>query len=257
MRLLTVIFALCLHLIPANSRHLQFQLSGFECFYEDLVENTECSLEYAPITGADPRIDVYIEGPDSDVIYKEEKKDYDLHKFNATMNGTYAICFSNVFDFSIGENLVYFDLVKGNEDELGYDGVSGTQTALTLFEKSFLNIHENMNLIERYQNYYRLREANTRMAAEYLKQRVQWWSVGQSFVIVSVGIAQVYVLRRFFTVSKEDVWTTTKNYPLLYLHHWQMFFVCVVWLFRSSPADFTPADLKHFTHLKYKINKTF
>lgn len=169
------------------------------------MENTECSLEYAPITGADPRIDVYIEGPDSDVIYKEEKKDYDLHKFNVTMNGTYAICFSNVFDFSIGENLVYFDLVKGNEDELGYDEVSGTQTALTLFEKSFLNIHENMNLIERYQNYYRLREANTRMAAEYLKQRVQWWSVGQSFVIVSVGIAQVYVLRRFFTVSKEDL----------------------------------------------------
>lgn len=121
------------------------------------------------------------------------------------MNGTYTICFSNVFDFSIGENLVYFDLVKGNEDELGYEGVSGTPTALTLFEKSFLNIHENLNLIERYQNYYRLREANTRMAAEYLKQRVQWWSVGQSFIIVSVGIAQVYMLRRFFTVSKEDL----------------------------------------------------
>ena len=48
---ITVIFALCLFAIPASGRHLQFQLSGFECFYEDLVENTECSLEYAPITG--------------------------------------------------------------------------------------------------------------------------------------------------------------------------------------------------------------
>lgn len=202
---LTVIFVLCLYLVPANGRHLQFQLSGFECFYEDLEENTECSLEYAPITGADPRIDVYIEDPDSNVIYKEEKKDYDLHKFTTTKNGTYTICFSNVFDFSIGENLVYFDLVKGDEDELGNEVVSGTQTALTHFEKSFLNIHENLNLIERYQNYYRLREANTRMAAEYLRQRVQWWSIGQSCIVVTVGIVQVFVLRRFFTVSKEEL----------------------------------------------------
>lgn len=203
--LLTVIFALCLFPTPANGRHLQFQLSGFECFYEDLEENTECSLEYAPITGADPRIDVYIEDPDGSIVYKEEKKDYDLHKFTAAKNGTYTVCFSNVFEFSIGENLVYFDLVKGNEDELGYEGITGTQTALTHFEKSFFNIHENFNLVEKYQNYYRLREANGRLAAEYLYQRVQWWSIGQSLVIVSVGIIQVFILRRFFTVSKEEL----------------------------------------------------
>lgn len=202
---LTVIFALCLFAIPVNGRHLQFQLNGFECFYEDLVEKTECSLEYAPITGADPRIDVYVEDPDGSFIYKQEKKDYDLHKFTTAKNGTYTICFSNVFEFSIGENLVYFDLIKGDEDAMGYEGIGKTQTALTHFEKSFLSIHENFNLIERYQNYYRLREANGRLAAEYLSQRVQWWSIGQSFIIVTVGLVQVYVLRRFFTVSKEEL----------------------------------------------------
>lgn len=85
----------------------------------------ECLLEYVFIIGVDFCIDVYIEGFDSDVIYKEEKKDYDFYKFNVIMNGMYVICFSNVFDFFIGENFVYFDLVKGNEDEMGYDGVSG------------------------------------------------------------------------------------------------------------------------------------
>lgn len=204
--LLTAIFALCLFPTPGNGRHLQFQLSGFECFYEDLVENTECSLEYAPITGADPRVDVYVEDPDGSFIYKEEKKDYDLHKFTAVKNGTYTICFSNVFEFSIGENLVYFDLIKGDEDTMmGFEGVGGTQTALTHFEKSFVNIHENFNLIERYQNYYRLREANGRVAAEYLFQRIQWWSIGQSLIIVTVGVLQVFMLRRFFTVSKDDL----------------------------------------------------
>ncbi|KAJ7327810.1 hypothetical protein OS493_026089 [Desmophyllum pertusum] len=205
----TLIFALCLCLVPpANGRHLQFQLSGFECFYEDLVENTECTLEYAPITGVDPRIDAYIEDPDNIHIYKEEKKDYDLYKFTAAKNGTYTICFSNVFEFSIGEHLVYFDLVKGDEDNMGYeDGTGATDTALTHFEKSFLTIHENFNLIAKYQNYYRLREANSRMAADYLTQRVQWWSIGQSCIIISVGVVQVFLLRRFFTVSKEELLT--------------------------------------------------
>lgn len=201
-----LILALCLLSTPANGRHLQFLLSGFECFYEDLVENIECSLEYAPITGADPRIDVYVQSPEGEYIYKEAKKDYDLHKFKVPANGTYTICFSNVFDFSIGENLVYFDLIKGDEFSVGYEGNGdGTSTALTHFEKSFVTIHENFNLIERYQNYYRLREANGRVAAEYLSQRVQWWSIGQSFVIVMVGVVQVFVLRRFFTVSKEEL----------------------------------------------------
>lgn len=202
---LTVIFVLCFLPIPANGRHLQFWLSGFECFYDDLIENTECSLEYAPITGADPRVDVYIEDPEGTIIYKEEKKDYNLHKFTTTKNGTYTICFSNVFEFSIGENLVYFDFVKGDEDALGYEGITGTQTALTHFEKSCFNIHENFNLVEKYQNYYRLRESNGRLAAEYLLQRVQWWSIGQSVVIVSLGIIQVFILRRFFTVPREEL----------------------------------------------------
>ncbi|KAK2560388.1 Transmembrane emp24 domain-containing protein 7 [Acropora cervicornis] len=205
LRLNAVILALCLCLFstPVNGRHLQFLLSGFECFYEDLMENTDCSLEYAPITGADPRIDVFVQSPDGEYLYKEVKKDYDLHKFKVPKNGTYTICFSNVFEFSIGENLVYFDLIKDDE---GYDGVGdGSPTALTHFEKSFVTIHENFNLIERYQNYHRLREANGRVAAEYLSQRVQWWSAGQSFVIVMVGFVQVYVLRRFFTVAKEEL----------------------------------------------------
>lgn len=186
-------------------RHLQFQLSGFECFFEDVLENTECSLEYAPITGADPRIDVYVEDPHGTIIYKEERKDYDLHKFTATMNGTYRMCFSNVFDFSIGDNLVYFDFVRGKESSMEFGGDAGDSKALTRLETSILTINENLKLVERYQNYYRLREANGRLAGDLLQQKVQWWSVGQSVIIVSLGIAQVYVLRKFFTVSKLDL----------------------------------------------------
>ena len=186
------------------ARHLQFQLSGYECFYEDIDEKTECSLEFAPITGNDPKIDVSIEDPNGGILYKIEKKDYDLHKFTTKMNGTYRVCFSNVYEFAIGDNLVYFDFITGKDTSFDQT-VAPSDKALTQLETSLATIHENMNLVERYQNYHRLREANGRLAGEHLNQRVQWWSIGQSMVVVAVGMTQVFVLRRFFTVTKQQL----------------------------------------------------
>ena len=186
-----------------ESRHLQFQLNGYECFFEDVKKGTDCSLEYAPITGADPQIDTYIEDPNGQVFYNEKRKDYDLLKFKANVTGTYKFCFSNGFDFSIGNNLVYFDFVNGVDSY--FSDLDGQHKALTQLETSTLSIHENLNLVQRYQNYHRMREANGRMAAESLNDRVLWWSVGQSVIVVSVGVVQVFVLRRFFTVSKQEL----------------------------------------------------
>lgn len=205
LRVSSLIFVVFLHC--SFARHLQFQLSGYECFYEDIVEKTECSLEFAPITGNDPKIDVTLEDPNGGSIYKAEKKDYDLHKFTTQLNGTYRVCFSNVYDFTIGDNLVYFDFITGKDAsfENALEGGGHSDKALTQLETSLASIHENMNLVERYQNYHRLREANGRIAVESLNQKVQWWSIGQSVVVIAVGITQIFVLRRFFTLSKTEL----------------------------------------------------
>ena len=184
-------------------RHLQIQLSGYECFYDDIAANLSCSLEYAPITGANPQIDVFIEGPQGDVIYKSEKKDYDIYRFTTTSPGVHRFCFSNVYDITFQTNLVYFDFVKGKEDS-NFPGTS-TQTALTQMETSAYSLHEALGVMEQYQNHHRIREANGRIAAETLNTRVQWWSLGQASVIISVSILQVYVLRRFITVKRESI----------------------------------------------------
>lgn len=191
-----------LHL-GAEGRHLQFQLNGYECFFEEVKEGTECSLEFAPITGADPQIDTFLEDPKGEMIYSVKRKDYDLHKFKANITGVYRFCFSNVYDFTIGNNLVYFDFVNGVDSY--FSDLDGQHKALTQLETSTLSIHENLNVIQRYQNFHRVKEANGRLAADSLRERVMWWSVGQSVIIISVGIAQVFVLRRFFTVSKENL----------------------------------------------------
>lgn len=48
-----------------------------------------------------------------------------------------------------------------------------------------------------YQTHHRLREATGRKRAEQLNERVMYWSLGQTAVIVLIGIAQVLLALEF------------------------------------------------------------
>ena len=41
--------------------------------------------------------------------------------------------------------------------------------------------------------------------AEYLNERIQWWSIGEACLILSVGICQVVILRRFFAEKRSTI----------------------------------------------------
>ena len=113
---------------------------------------------------------------------------------------------------------------------------------MTLMESSAATLHESLKVVIDYQTHHRLRESsgilylctelhsifclywfNTvyswhmlcicsftldcagRSFAEDLNDRVQWWSLGQTTVIILVGIGQVLVLRSFFTDRRHGV----------------------------------------------------
>ena len=47
--------------------------------------------------------------------------------------------------------------------------------------------------------------ATGRSVAEYLFDRVKYWSIGQTVLIACVGLGQVYMLRNFFATKKENI----------------------------------------------------
>ena len=196
-------FATCFLVIEA--RHIQFFLNGWECFFEDGVLGQTASVEFAPITGSKPHVDVTLEDPTGRVIYRVYQKEYEYFKFPLNVTGTYKICFSNIYDFSMYNNLVYLDFVIG--DENGLKSTDGkTQTGpMTQLETSVVNIHDSMRIAELYQNHHRIREANGRLVAQGLNEKVIWWSIGQTMIIVFIGIGQVLILRGFFAVKKEQI----------------------------------------------------
>lgn len=62
-----------------------------------------------------------------------------------------------------------------------------------------MNTHESLADILDFQTHHKLREASGRIHAENLNERVLMWSIGQTVVLLIIGIGQVLVLRSFFT----------------------------------------------------------
>ncbi|KAI8420893.1 hypothetical protein MSG28_008073 [Choristoneura fumiferana] len=184
--------------IHAKSVELTFELpdNAVECFYEQIENNTSASLEYQVITGGQYDVDVKVEGPNKQIIYQQQKMQYDSHPFTATQTGIYKVCFSNEFS-TFSHKLVYMELNVGPEQPL--PGVGEHATVLTQLEASAEEIHSSLNKIIDHQTHHRLREAQSRKRAEDLNERVFEWSIIETAAIVIVTFGQVMILKNFFS----------------------------------------------------------
>ncbi|XP_011552294.2 transmembrane emp24 domain-containing protein 3 [Plutella xylostella] len=196
--LLVTLLASLINGIFSKSVELTFELAdnAVECFHEDIEKNTSCSLEYQVITGGQYDVDAKIEGPNKMILYNRQKQQYDSHQFTAPVSGVYTICFSNEFS-TFSHKLVYMELNVGPEQQL--PGIGDHATVLTQLESSAEEIHKAMNKIIDQQTHHRLREAQSRKRAEDLNERVFWWSTGETMAIFCVALAQVMILKNFFS----------------------------------------------------------
>lgn len=202
--ILKVLFLLAALVCFSSARHIQFYLNGYECFYQEIRAGTKCSVEYAPISGSKPHVDVTIEDPNQYVFYRKTEQEYDYIKFDTNVTGTYRVCFSNIYDLMMYSNVVYLDFVVGDEGKMIHL-ITGANTPMTQVETSIVNIYDAMKVVELYQNHHRIREANGRLVASSLNDKVMFWSLGQAAAFMFIGCLQVFILRQFFTTKKEEI----------------------------------------------------
>lgn len=158
------------------------------------------------IAGGNYDLDCFVTDPLGNVLYNEEKKQYDSFSHTTTMSGVYKVCFSNEFS-TLSPKTVYLEFRHGNEKPL-LQNMVGT-TALTQLESSCVSIHQILNVVSESQTWYRLREAHDRIKAEHLLERVTFWSIGETVLLFFIGIGQVVLLRSFFAEKKGTVAATT------------------------------------------------
>lgn len=67
------------------------------------------------------------------------------------------------------------------------------------------SIQKQLNTTINSQKRHRRREARGRSSAESLNERVMYWSIGQSVLLVVVAVVQVAVVRRLFADKRRPL----------------------------------------------------
>lgn len=198
-------FLMVCSIISSGAVELTFELpdNARECFYQDIGLNVTATLEFQVVTGGQYDVDVTLESPTKEVLYRQVKQQYDSHRFTAPVAGVYAACFSNEFS-TFSHKLVYVDFQVGDEPPL-LPGMAGHATVMTQMESSMNEIHEKLKKVLDYQTHHRLQEAQGRKRAEDLNERVLWWSLLETIVIATIAIGQVVILRNFFSEKKPSM----------------------------------------------------
>jgi len=181
---------------------LTFELPDNEkqCFYEEVKMGEKSTLEFQVVTGGHYDVDCEVYDPDNKELYREFKKQYDTFTWTAAKAGIHKICFSNEFS-TFTHKVVYFDLTVGEEKPL-MPSMEAQATAMTQLESAAVQIHEALKVTTDYQTHFRLRESQGRSFAEDLNEKVMLWSIGESLMILVIGISQILILRSFFSDKK-------------------------------------------------------
>jgi len=198
---------LCVCFVFVVSVELTFELpdNAKQCFHEDIQKDKKSTVEFQVVTGGHYDVDMTLQGPRGEVLYQGIKKQFDTFTWTPVNTGTYTVCFSNEFS-TFSHKLVYFDFQVGEEPAL--PGTQEHLTAMTKMEQSSVNIHESLNSMIDSQTHYRLNESKGRKRAEDLNNRVMWWSIIETSVVLMISVGQVMVLKNFFTDKKISITST-------------------------------------------------
>jgi len=179
----------------SHASYLTIDAHAEECFFERIVSGTKMGLTFEVIDGGFYDIDVYISGPDKQVIHKEERASSGKYTFAATTDGVHSYCFGNkmstmtpkavMFSVDVGEPL------KPTEDK---DHAK--------LEQQIKELTAALTAVKHEQEYMSVRDRMHRLINESTNNRVVLWAFFEALVLVAMTLGQVFYLKRFFEVRR-------------------------------------------------------
>mmetsp|Transcript_2711 Transcript_2711/g.3940 ORF Transcript_2711/g.3940 Transcript_2711/m.3940 type:complete len:207 (-) Transcript_2711:577-1197(-) len=186
-------------LMCGQSEGFTFQVDAHkeECFIQQVKQQTSVGVRFQVTSGGFLDVDVKITGPDSIIIYAGERENEGKYSFVAHTTGPYTFCFSNKMS-TLTPKVVSFQLNLGAENAAKNPA---TKENLTPLENSILQLADGLRAVQDEQNYMKLREQVHRDTSESNNSRVVWWTLFEAMWIVSIGVWQLYTLRRLFSTT--------------------------------------------------------
>lgn len=166
-----------------------------ECFLEDVPSaKTKVYVHFLVTDGNPMDIDLFIYGPDAQLIWGSELEKDARVLFTSRLPGLHKFCFSNQRGFltTASTKTVTFTIHTLSPSK------TGKSTFTDPVSDSIVRIAEGLGEIKDEQNYLRTRERVHRDTVESTNSRVMYMSIGEIALIVLVGVGQVVYLKRAF-----------------------------------------------------------
>nr|CAB3267023.1 transmembrane emp24 domain-containing protein 4-like [Phallusia mammillata] len=147
---------------------------------------------------------VEVKDPNNKVLLSKTYGSEGAFTFTSHTPGEQQICIhSNSTKWSLfagGKIRVYLDIQVGEHtNDYGKIAEKDKLTELQLRVRQLL---DQVEQIQKEQNYQRVRESRFRQTSESTNSRVLWWSLAQTCVLVLAGVWQMRHLKGFFEAKK-------------------------------------------------------
>ena len=181
-----------------------------ECFYQHLVSNITINANFHVLSREESETKFWITS-ENKIIAKDSQRLFSKLEFKTVTNGNYDFCIENLSRMT--EKRVYFSLYTNdvfedpffprqsfnmNIEKLTLDQLGEMANKIDGFRHTFSKLSLDFENIQRLQDQFKNYELIDRTFMENNFERVNFWSVLNIVLLVSVGFIQVYMIRSLF-----------------------------------------------------------
>ncbi|PLW10063.1 hypothetical protein PCANC_22843 [Puccinia coronata f. sp. avenae] len=179
--------------VGALSHTIDVQPGQVSCFFEDLHVDDKMTITFQVGGGGHLDIDFWLNDPAGTHLWNVVKRDTGTFTFTATQGGKHEYCFSNAMS-TVSSKTVSFNVY----------GVMWVvdDAHMAPIELEIKHLASALEAVKEEQQYIVVREKLHRNTAESTNDRVKWWSLVQTAMVLGVTAWQVFYLKRFFEVKR-------------------------------------------------------
>lgn len=173
-----------------------------ECFYEEIAGlGVKTFFHYMVTAGGSLDIEAVIRGPDGSVIWQSDRDEENRVLFKTRMVGRHSFCFSNKMS-TVTPKIIAFSIMLGDGTGAGTVSGAGDDQRQDSLQRSIERIQMGLREVEEIQKHMKTREGAHRATTEVANTRVVLWCMLEIAVIVAMGCANVFYLRKMFTTKR-------------------------------------------------------
>ncbi|XP_039262460.1 transmembrane emp24 domain-containing protein 4-like [Styela clava] len=213
--LVTVAFACLIARWGVDALYFHVGEKEKKCFIEELPEDTMVTGKYKSqlwdkrtekFLDSTPGMGMHVEvkDPMNKVLLSKSYGSEGAFTFTSHTPGEHQICIhSNSTKWALfagGKLRVHLDILVG-EHTNDYSEIAA-KDKLTELQLRVRQLLDQVQQIQKEQDYQRYREERFRITSETTNSRVLWWSIAQTAVLVIAGMWQMRHLKGFFEAKK-------------------------------------------------------